>query len=80
MNVETSQEVCLKRMIVGADPRAEKVARAEMAVFESLKGLFMPMLVFQWSPMENYTYFVIIKKGFPEELSLSLRSYPLDLD
>lgn len=37
--METSQEVCLKRMIVGADSRAEKVARAEMAVFESLKGM-----------------------------------------
>jgi len=64
VNVETSQEVCLKRMIIGADSRAEKVARAEMAVFENLKGLLMLILYIQLWPMENYTYFVIVKGDF----------------
>lgn len=45
VNVATSQEVCLKRMIVGADPRTEKVARAEMAIFEQLKGVAIQVLL-----------------------------------
>jgi len=51
-------------MIIGADSRAEKVARAEMAVFENLKGLLMLILYIQLWPMENYTYFVIVKGDF----------------